>query len=125
MPDDGNNDYDRFSQEDLRALAHRVHTIAQHLEGLAKQQLNDRYEVRDIRRELADVVEDVALVMGSRLNTDEVRAVRELIMGEERSKWLWMRIRLYAYWIGGVAASIYLLREWIGRVLDFIRIAIR
>lgn len=125
MSDEGQNDFDRFSGEDLRALAFRVRTIAQHLEDLAKKQIEDSYHIRDVRRELADVVEDVALVMGSRLNTDEVKAVRELILGEERSRWLWMRIRLYAYWIGGVATAVFLLRDWIGRILDFIRIAIR
>lgn len=121
----GRNDFGNYSDADLRALAFRVGQLYNHIEALAKGQQETDYDLRDIRRELADLFGDVSALSEDRLTSTEIKIVKDMITGEERSKWLWTRIRLWAYWVGGTLASIYLLRDWLRGFLDFLRAVLK
>ena len=116
--------HDVARAEDVRALAQRLGNLADELheavtklEVMSERALHRDAQLVDLKRDSIELLADMKVVKAKKieaqLTENEIKVLKEIMLGKDRADWLKQRSKYYFYGTLGLATTIFMLRDWI------------
>lgn len=114
---------DALDPTHLRSMAKRISVLAGLLEAVQKSgERRDgtlgriESQIKTIRQEV-----DSLLRATSQFTPEQRKTLEDIILGRDRSRWLWERIKLLAFYAMTVISSVWAIREFFPAAWHFLK----